>query len=179
MYVAYMWSVSQSRILTPHLLQCVARKVPELCKNYQPGKQEDFNARLNRLEQIIELALPQFANAEFTAPSSPHESGFGLPYPSEGYWSAPGAERNGMDLDARFNQDGPKSPASSRSGSPKPDDHAPAGGMLESGRWFGTSALGSVYSRPILEQARSFNPDPTGTSDAPEFFSSTPMPSLR
>ncbi|KAJ6515835.1 fungal-specific transcription factor domain-containing protein [Mycena sanguinolenta] len=40
---------------------CVARKVPELCKPYMPGKSDqDVNVRLARLEHIIEMALPQF-----------------------------------------------------------------------------------------------------------------------
>ncbi|KAG9039629.1 hypothetical protein FRB95_009210 [Tulasnella sp. JGI-2019a] len=135
---------------------CIARKVPELCKNYQPGKQEDLNARLNRIEQIIELALPQFAAGEYTTPSSPQEYGSMLP-PSngDGYWVPGGNERYSMELDGRYAPEGRKSTSSSRSGSPKPEDHAPAGGMLESGRWYGTSALGSVYSRPILEQLQS------------------------
>ncbi|KAJ7754259.1 fungal-specific transcription factor domain-containing protein [Mycena maculata] len=40
---------------------CVARKVPELCKAYMPGKtDQDVNVRLARLEHIVEMALPQF-----------------------------------------------------------------------------------------------------------------------
>ncbi|KAJ6599014.1 fungal-specific transcription factor domain-containing protein [Mycena vulgaris] len=40
---------------------CVARKVPELCKAYMPGKSDqDVTVRLARLEHIIEMALPQF-----------------------------------------------------------------------------------------------------------------------
>ncbi|KAF8195834.1 fungal-specific transcription factor domain-containing protein [Mycena galopus ATCC 62051] len=40
---------------------CVARKVPELCKAYMPGKSDqDVSVRLARLEHIIEMALPQF-----------------------------------------------------------------------------------------------------------------------
>ncbi|KAJ7179088.1 fungal-specific transcription factor domain-containing protein [Mycena filopes] len=42
---------------------CVARKVPELCKAYMPGKtDQDVSARLARLEQIVEMALPQYAH---------------------------------------------------------------------------------------------------------------------
>ncbi|KAG8856771.1 hypothetical protein FRB96_006274 [Tulasnella sp. 330] len=149
-------AIGESKSVIVKFLVCVARKVPELCKNYQPGKQEDFNARLSRIEQIIELALPQFAAGEYTTPSSPQDYGVMLP-PSngEGYWVPGGNEQYGMELDGRYPQDGQKSASSSRSGSPKLEDHAPAGGMLESGRWYGTSALGSVYSRPILEQLQS------------------------
>ncbi|KAJ7682751.1 fungal-specific transcription factor domain-containing protein [Mycena polygramma] len=40
---------------------CVARKVPELCKAYMPGKSDqDVSVRLARLEHIVEMALPQF-----------------------------------------------------------------------------------------------------------------------
>lgn len=40
---------------------CVARKVPDLCKAYMPGKSDqDVSVRLARLEHIIEMALPQF-----------------------------------------------------------------------------------------------------------------------
>ncbi|KAJ3722875.1 fungal-specific transcription factor domain-containing protein [Lentinula raphanica] len=44
---------------------CIARKVPELCKAYTPGKSDqDLSLRIARLEQIIELALPQFSDLE-------------------------------------------------------------------------------------------------------------------
>lgn len=44
-----------------HPFQCLARKVPELCTPYTPGKgDQDVNSRLARLEQIVETALPQF-----------------------------------------------------------------------------------------------------------------------
>ncbi|KAF9268017.1 hypothetical protein L218DRAFT_954410 [Marasmius fiardii PR-910] len=45
---------------------CVARKVPELCKAYTPGKSDhDLSARISRLEHIIEAALPQFCDVSF------------------------------------------------------------------------------------------------------------------
>ncbi|KAJ4478167.1 fungal-specific transcription factor domain-containing protein [Lentinula aciculospora] len=51
---------------------CIARKVPELCKAYTPGKSDqDLNLRIARLEQIIEMALPQFSDLE--------SSGFNFP----------------------------------------------------------------------------------------------------
>ncbi|KAG8902432.1 hypothetical protein FRB99_004495, partial [Tulasnella sp. 403] len=149
--------------------RCVARKVPELCKNYQPGKTEDFNARLSRLEQIIDMAFPQYATGELTMPPSPREhSSFsgglpGLGDPSQ--WNGNmvnmhtiGQLGHHMDLEPRQDGEAPKSP-SSRSESPKPEGgHDPAGGMLESGRWYGTSALGSVNSRPIIEQLQHSTP---------------------
>ncbi|KAF7332102.1 Zn(2)-C6 fungal-type domain-containing protein [Mycena kentingensis (nom. inval.)] len=43
---------------------CVARRVPQLCKAYMPGRtDEDLSGRLSRLEHIIEIALPQFASS--------------------------------------------------------------------------------------------------------------------
>ncbi|KAG2367328.1 fungal-specific transcription factor domain-containing protein [Suillus spraguei] len=43
---------------------CIARKVPELCKAYTPGKtDQDLSVRLARLEHIIEQALPQYFNS--------------------------------------------------------------------------------------------------------------------
>ncbi|KAI6119296.1 fungal-specific transcription factor domain-containing protein [Pisolithus croceorrhizus] len=46
---------------------CIARKVPELCKAYTPGKtDQDISVRLARLEKIIELALPQYVNGTTT-----------------------------------------------------------------------------------------------------------------
>ncbi len=132
--------------------------MPELCKNYQPGKTEDINARLSRIEQIIELALPQFANAEYILPLSPRDPGSfsgGLP---DGNWQDGSGSTSGlqaMDVDGNQNRDGLKSASSSRSNSPKPETHGPSGGSLESGKWFGTSALGSVNMRPIIEQVSS------------------------
>lgn len=41
----------------------MARRVPELCKAYTPGKtDQDISARLARLENIIEMALPHFCS---------------------------------------------------------------------------------------------------------------------
>ncbi|KAL1698027.1 hypothetical protein EV121DRAFT_274709, partial [Schizophyllum commune] len=45
--------------------KCIARKVPELCKAYTPGKpDQDLNLRVARLEHIIEQALPQYWNGQ-------------------------------------------------------------------------------------------------------------------
>ncbi|KAJ7498868.1 fungal-specific transcription factor domain-containing protein [Mycena latifolia] len=49
---------------------CVARKVPELCKAYMPGKSDqDVSVRLARLEHIIEMALPSFCPPGTPGPS--------------------------------------------------------------------------------------------------------------
>jgi hypothetical protein len=46
-------------------LQCVARKVPDLCKAYTPGKiDQDLSVRVSRLEHIIEQAFPQLSSPE-------------------------------------------------------------------------------------------------------------------
>ncbi|KAG8928916.1 hypothetical protein FRC02_006221 [Tulasnella sp. 418] len=147
---------------------CVARKVPELCKNYQPGKTEDFSARLARIEHIIEIALPQYANADFTNPPSPlplsaslpgqiHESPNGHDLSTNGIWNHPSLQQPN-DLDMTVNpsdRDRARSVSSSPSGSHKEEEHEPSGGTLQSGRWFGTSALGSVNEHPILDQLQS------------------------
>ncbi|KAG8761465.1 hypothetical protein FRC14_003878 [Serendipita sp. 396] len=57
---------------------CVARKVPELCKGYTPGKSEnDLHLRIARLERIIEQALPNYAHDTFSdhGSPSPHQEG--------------------------------------------------------------------------------------------------------
>ncbi|KAL1743733.1 hypothetical protein HDZ31DRAFT_83183 [Schizophyllum fasciatum] len=52
--------------------KCIARKVPELCKAYTPGKpDQDLNIRVARLEHIVEQALPQYWNGN---PHSRHSS---------------------------------------------------------------------------------------------------------
>ncbi|CAE7171712.1 unnamed protein product [Rhizoctonia solani] len=111
---------------------CIARRVPELCKNYTPGKGEgDLNLRIARLEQIIEMALPHIS-ASVSISSS-------------------GEIINPQQLRHSY----------SRSASPsnETDEGAAAGatmesavGTLQSGKWYGASALGSVSVVPILEQ---------------------------
>lgn len=106
--------------------QCVARKVPELCKAYTPGKAEhDLSARITRLEQIIEAALPQYLNGASHASS--FESG-----PS-----------NGRRRSISIGEDD----ARSQSG-----EHDASGGTFQSGKWYGNSALGSVAPEPVFEQ---------------------------
>lgn len=59
---------------------CIARKVPELCKAYTPGKtDQDISVRLARLERIIELALPQYVNANTFTTDRQHRSSSELP----------------------------------------------------------------------------------------------------
>lgn len=123
------WSYFIVRCLTP-VVQCIARRVPELCKNYTPGKGEgDLNLRIARLEQIIEMALPHISAA--------------VSISSTGEIVSPQQLRPGY----------------SRSTSPSDEtDEGCAGttldvgvGTLQSGKWFGASALGSVSVAPILE----------------------------
>lgn len=70
--------------------QCVSRKVPHKCIPYTPGKgidPQDVNMRLTRLEQIVEVALPQYANGPFAM-----DSGMSLDRPMS---SSPDAEGMG------------------------------------------------------------------------------------
>ncbi|KAG8973764.1 hypothetical protein FRC05_008183 [Tulasnella sp. 425] len=150
MYVCFGQSVLEQVPDKEPPSQCVARKVPELCKNYQPGKTEDFNARLSRIEQIIDQVFPQYASGELTSPSSPREFSANLPG-TNGPWGSINNGSNDQLMELDRSQDDQKSTASSRSSSPVPGPE-PSGGMLEAGKWFGTSALGSVNSRPIIEQ---------------------------
>ncbi|QRW16258.1 Fungal specific transcription factor domain [Rhizoctonia solani] len=111
---------------------CIARRVPELCKNYTPGKGEgDLNLRIARLEQIIEMALPHISASVSISSSGEIVS------PQQGQHSF------------------------SRSASPsnETDEGIATGttldiaaGTLQSGKWYGASALGSVSVVPILEQ---------------------------
>lgn len=104
-------------------LQCVARKVPELCKAYTPGKtDQDIHLRIQRLEKIIEAALPQYWTSSSLNPS--HDSNGHLRQ------QTPGA-----DDDTRS----------------QPDDEDPSGGFFETGKWYGTSAS-SIVSAPVVLQ---------------------------
>ncbi|KAJ7129611.1 fungal-specific transcription factor domain-containing protein [Mycena epipterygia] len=103
---------------------CVARKVPELCKAYMPGKSDqDVTVRLARLEHIIEMALPQFCPPG--TPGSMDPSG--------------SAERHlsiAQDDETRS----------------LPDEQDPRGGTFQSGKWYGNSASGSIAPGSVLEQ---------------------------
>lgn len=103
--------------------QCVARRVPELCKAYTPGKADhDLSARIARLEQIIEAALPQFCLG-----STAHSGSDDLQRPRS---SSVGDDDNHS----------------------QPDDQDPSGGTFQSGKWYGNSASGSVAPGTVLEQ---------------------------
>ncbi|KAI0921138.1 hypothetical protein AcV5_001168 [Taiwanofungus camphoratus] len=106
---------------------CIARKVPELCKAYTPGKtDQDIHVRLARLEHIVETALPQYWSQGHST-VSPDSNGIGERRQSP----SPSIE------------DGNRSQA---------EEEDPCGGMFDSGRWFGRSASGSVAAPVVLEQ---------------------------
>lgn len=108
------------------LFQCVARKVPELCKAYTPGKaDQDINARLSRLEQIIEMAMPQYCSS------------------------------GSLNLFTEMSNDRRRSmsPAEDDNRS-QTEEQDPSGGTFQSGKWYGNSALGSVAPASVLEQVR-------------------------
>ncbi|KAF9009017.1 hypothetical protein BDQ17DRAFT_1388700 [Cyathus striatus] len=129
-------------------LTCVARKVPELCKAYTPGKAEhDLNARISRLEQIIEIALPQYCT-----PSS----------------STSGTTESHLTQESR------RSPSDEDESRSQAEEHDPSGGTFQSGKWYGNSASGSIAPASVLEQLQrhsgiSFQQVPiTGTKSAIE-----------
>ncbi len=112
--------------------QCIARKVPELCKSYTPGKtDQDIHIRLARLEQIVEMALPHYWSQEHATPmsdaSGPHDRRRSVSPTDDGYRS-------------------------------QPEDEDPSGGMFESGRWYGKSASGLVAAPAVLEQVSHYDP---------------------
>ncbi|KAH0587632.1 hypothetical protein H2248_006401 [Termitomyces sp. 'cryptogamus'] len=102
---------------------CVARKVPDLCKAYTPGKaDQDLSARLTRLEHIIEMALPEYC----------------VPGPSRSSNTRTSQQRSVSDGD----DDSPS----------QTEDQDPSGGSFQSGKWYGKSALGSIAPGSVLEQ---------------------------
>ncbi|EMD40742.1 hypothetical protein CERSUDRAFT_80391 [Gelatoporia subvermispora B] len=117
---------------------CVARKVPELCKAYTPGKtDQDIHVRLARLEHIIETALPHYWSQGISTPCSD--------FHGRRRSTSPGAE------------DGNRSQA---------EEEDPSGGMIESGRWYGKSASESIAAPALLEQLQNLGSDgsPAGGS---------------
>lgn len=103
----------------------MGRKVPELCKAYTPGKpDQDIHLRLARLEHIIEIALPQFA------------SGSGSP--SKDNWSRERARSPSPSADADANS--------------QAEEDDIGNGTFQSGKWYGTSASGSVAPASVLQQ---------------------------
>lgn len=111
--------------------QCVARKVPELCKAYTPGKaDQDLSVRLSRIEQIIEMALPQFC-----APGTPNYS----------------------SLDATISHERQRSLSVTEDDTrSQTEEQDPSGGTFQSGKWYGNSASGSVAPASVLEQVCSY-----------------------
>ncbi len=108
-------------------VQCIARKVPELCKAYTPGKaDQDLNARVSRLEQIVEMALPQFCT-----PSTSTNSATELN-------SAQSRHRMTPNFD-----DDNKS---------QPEDQETSGETFQSGTWYGTSVSGSIAPGALIQQ---------------------------
>ncbi|KAH6914855.1 nuclear protein [Coprinopsis sp. MPI-PUGE-AT-0042] len=106
---------------------CVARKVPELCKAYTPGKaDQDLSARISRLEQIIEQALPQYWGSR----TSSTPAGDGPSYRDRGRSPSPGEDDNRSQT----------------------EEQDPSFGTLQSGKWYGTSASGSVAPSFVIEQ---------------------------
>ncbi|KAG6332954.1 hypothetical protein ID866_6128 [Astraeus odoratus] len=100
------------------------RKVPELCKAYTPGKtDQDISVRLARLERIIELALPQYANATATTSAATTDR----------------LCRSSSELPDEDNRS-------------IADEQDPSGGTFQSGKWYGNSASGSVAPASVLEQ---------------------------
>lgn len=106
----------------------MARKVPELCKAYTPGKaDQDISARLSRLEQIIEMALPQYC-----APGTPNSSSMEMALLQDRHRSLSGQEDDNRS---------------------QTEEQDPSGGTFQSGKWYGISASGSVAPASVLEQA--------------------------
>ncbi|THH32913.1 hypothetical protein EUX98_g1303 [Antrodiella citrinella] len=105
--------------------KCVARKVPELCKAYTPGKtDQDINLRLSRLEHIVEAALPH-------------------------HWKTI-AQIDGFDDRNRSN-----SPGADDDGRSQADDEDTNGGVYESGKWYGNTAFAYIAAPAVLSQLES------------------------
>lgn len=100
--------------------------MPELCKAYTPGKSDqDLPARVNRLEQIIEAALPHLAGINGSL-SSVLE---GLHQPSRSVSIGP-------DDDGQSQQ----------------DENDPGAGTFSNGKWYGDTVSSSVAPGSVLEQ---------------------------
>lgn len=130
-YPAHMYVIHIIALLVPltYVLQCIARKVPELCKAYTPGKtDQDVHVRLARLEHIVEAALPQ-------------------------YWSQ-GHGHTAGSPDTQSDRRRSMSPGADDGNRSQPEDEDPCEGMFDSGRWYGKSASGSVAAPVVLEQVR-------------------------
>ena len=105
--------------------------MPELCKAYTPGKSDqDIHARLTRLEQIIEVALPQFSNANGSIPGSP---------------------ATGPTMISRQLESGSMTPDDDE-GSQAEEGDVAAGTFDGGGKGYGNSVSGSVAPATMLEQ---------------------------
>ena len=105
-------------------MQCVARKVPDLCKAYTPGKiDQDLSVRVSRLEHIIEQAFPQLSSPETPSLYS-HDANMIVGHRSPS---------NGEDDNRSQTEE-------------------PIGGVFQSGKWYGNGALGSVAPASVIEQ---------------------------
>jgi hypothetical protein len=108
--------------------QCLARKVPELCKAYTPGKtDQDLSVRLARIEHILEVALPQYFS-----PGTPNSSSVDVHHTTD--------HRRSLSLSHEDDN------------ASQNEEQDPSGGSLQSGKWYGNSASGSVATASVLEQ---------------------------
>ena len=104
--------------------------MPDLCKAYTPGKSEqDVNARLSRLEHIVDVTLPQILGQSLSSPSSP---GATNPFQS------------------RFG--GSRSTSPDEYGSQGEENDEANGTFDGGGKWYGKSVSGSVAPNSVLEQ---------------------------
>ena len=87
--------------------------------------------RLTRLEQIIELALPQYAHSHPGTPSPPYFD-----------QAVSGAQRRSLSI----------SPDDDNHSHTEDQDPGGGGGTFESGRWYGDSVSGSVAPGSVIEQ---------------------------
>lgn len=108
--------------------------MPELCKAYTPGKaDQDLNARITRLEQIVEMALPQFC----------------VPDASSSY----SVDRNSSTGPARHRT----SSSGEDDSNSQNEEQDTRGGIFQSGNWYGASASGSVVPASVIEQVTCYS----------------------
>lgn len=127
-YPVHMFAISHSLFeIVTHGLQCITRKVPDLCKPYTPGKaDQDLSVRITRLEHIVQTALPQ-------------------------YWTSNVPMSSSITFQPVFDRKSTPSVGDDDNGS-LTEEHDPIGGSMHSGNWYGNSVSGSVAPTSILEQ---------------------------
>lgn len=81
-----------------------------------------MNVRLSRIEQVLEMALPQFFSAD--------------PLGAENQNNHNRSVSMGLDDDTHSQN----------------EEQDPSGGTFQSGKWYGNSASGSVATASVLEQ---------------------------